>query len=230
MGVGRRLRQAREARGLSMTEVAASTKIPVRQLAALEAEEYETLPGGIFVRGHIRAAAKAVGLDPADADGALSGGDETLRRSRRVPRDAELAEDHGPRCAWPRSRRTRQAEGAPAWLPSSFCCQSSWRSPGSGATVTRRPSSRKMEARRPRQPRWRLRPGTPPKIDEPQGVGTIGTMPDGRSRGRCAGAAQSPAGLLACAHRGWSPDRVPDAAGRRDGHGAHAAARRRADR
>ena len=66
MGVGRRLRHARETKGLSMAEVAARTKIPLRQLAALEAEEYGTLPGGIFVRGHIRATAKAVGLDPAE--------------------------------------------------------------------------------------------------------------------------------------------------------------------
>lgn len=66
MGVGRWLRHAREKRGLSMAEVAARTKIPLRQLAALEAEEYGTLPGGIFVRGHIRATAKAVGLDPTE--------------------------------------------------------------------------------------------------------------------------------------------------------------------
>jgi cytoskeletal protein RodZ len=66
MGVGRRLRQAREARGLSTSEVAARTKIPAWQLAALEAEEYERLPGGIFVKGHIRATAHVVGLDPAE--------------------------------------------------------------------------------------------------------------------------------------------------------------------
>ena len=66
MGVGRRLRQAREAMGLTTTEVAKHTKIPPWQLAALEAEEYERLPGGIFVKGHIRATARVVGLDPAE--------------------------------------------------------------------------------------------------------------------------------------------------------------------
>jgi cytoskeleton protein RodZ len=66
MGVGRRLRQAREARGLSTTDVAKHTKIPPWQLAALEAEEYERLPGGIFVKGHIRATARLVGLNPAE--------------------------------------------------------------------------------------------------------------------------------------------------------------------
>jgi cytoskeleton protein RodZ len=66
MGTGRRLREAREGRGLSLGEVAARTKIPARQLAALESEDYGKLPGGIFVRGHVRAAAQAVGLDPAE--------------------------------------------------------------------------------------------------------------------------------------------------------------------
>jgi len=51
---------------LSIAEVAARTKIPLRQLAALEAEDYGQIPGGIFVRGHIRATAKAVGLDPSE--------------------------------------------------------------------------------------------------------------------------------------------------------------------
>src|SRR5688500_13656734 len=92
MGVGRRLRQARETRGLSMAEVAASTKIPVRQLAALEAEEYEALPGGIFVRGHIRAAATAVGLDPVDLTEHYQ---EETRPSPVAP--SEIVEDPGPR-------------------------------------------------------------------------------------------------------------------------------------
>jgi cytoskeleton protein RodZ len=66
MGVGQRLRQARQSRGLSTTEVAVRTKIPPWQLLALEAEQYERLPGGIFVKGHIRATAHVVGLDPAE--------------------------------------------------------------------------------------------------------------------------------------------------------------------
>src|SRR3954469_21170224 len=66
MGVGRRLRQAREARGLSVAEVAARTKVPVRQLTCIEGEDYDKVPGGIFVRGHIRAMARVVGLDPRD--------------------------------------------------------------------------------------------------------------------------------------------------------------------
>ena len=64
MGVGRRLQQAREARGLSLAQVASRTKIPLRQLSLLEAEDYGRLPQGIFVRGFLRASADVVGLDP----------------------------------------------------------------------------------------------------------------------------------------------------------------------
>jgi cytoskeletal protein RodZ len=79
-----------------MAEVAARTKIPVRQLAALEAEEYDKVPGGIFVRGHIRATAKVVGLDPAELTEHFE--EETSPRSL-APEPQEVAsfEDRGPR-------------------------------------------------------------------------------------------------------------------------------------
>src|SRR5215208_5493183 len=96
MGVGRRLRQAREVRGLSIAEVAARTKIPLRQISALEAEDYDQIPGGIFVRGHIRAAAKVVGLDPSELTAHF---EEETAPPPLVPSSApmESAEDHRPR-------------------------------------------------------------------------------------------------------------------------------------
>jgi cytoskeletal protein RodZ len=63
MGVGRRLRQARMARGMSLAELGKATKIPTRLLEGLEAEQYELMPAGIFGRGYVRAVAHAVGLD-----------------------------------------------------------------------------------------------------------------------------------------------------------------------
>jgi cytoskeletal protein RodZ len=63
MGVGRRLRHEREARGWSVREIGERTKIPWRLIELLEAEQYERLPGGIFGRGYVRAVANAVGLD-----------------------------------------------------------------------------------------------------------------------------------------------------------------------
>ena len=66
MGAGKQLRQAREALGLTVRDIAERTKIPSRQIDAIETEHYEKLPGGIFGRGYVRAVAAALKLD-ADA-------------------------------------------------------------------------------------------------------------------------------------------------------------------
>jgi cytoskeletal protein RodZ len=67
--VGGRLQAARHARGQSLREIAATTKISPRNLAAIERNEFETLPGGLFRRGYVRAFASAVGLDADELAG-----------------------------------------------------------------------------------------------------------------------------------------------------------------
>jgi transcriptional regulator with XRE-family HTH domain len=62
--IGDRLRSARQNRGLSLPEVAARTRIPVWILESIERGEYARLPGGVFLRGFLRAFAREVGLDP----------------------------------------------------------------------------------------------------------------------------------------------------------------------
>lgn len=61
---GNRLRAAREARGLSLEKIARETRISVRFLEAIEAEEFDVLPGGVYTRGFIRSYAAIIGLDP----------------------------------------------------------------------------------------------------------------------------------------------------------------------
>jgi cytoskeletal protein RodZ len=61
------LKHARETRGLSLQQVAATTKISARVLAALERNDASKLPGGIFSRAFVRAFAREVGLDPESA-------------------------------------------------------------------------------------------------------------------------------------------------------------------
>jgi cytoskeletal protein RodZ len=63
-GVGEQLRAAREAKGLSLEQVAAETRIPLRHLVAMEAGEFAKLPGRTYAVGFARTYAKAVGLDP----------------------------------------------------------------------------------------------------------------------------------------------------------------------
>src|SRR5579872_3744486 len=65
-GFGERLKRERELRGVSRDEICAATRIGSRFLEALENEQWEILPGGIFNRGFIRAVARFLGLDEDD--------------------------------------------------------------------------------------------------------------------------------------------------------------------
>ena len=61
---GRKLREARERRGISLRQIAAATKISMGVLEALERNDISRLPGGIFSRAFVRSYAIEVGLDP----------------------------------------------------------------------------------------------------------------------------------------------------------------------
>lgn len=63
--VGERLSAARKARGLSVDEVAAALKLGPRQVAALEAGDWQQLPGNTFIRGFARNYARYLDLDAA---------------------------------------------------------------------------------------------------------------------------------------------------------------------
>lgn len=62
---GAALRQAREARGLGLTEVASTLKLTTRQIEAIEEEAFDALPGIAFARGFVRNYARFLSLDPA---------------------------------------------------------------------------------------------------------------------------------------------------------------------
>lgn len=74
---GDRLRRQRQRKNLSLTEIAAITKVGASHFSALERGDCSRWPGGVYNRAFIRAYAQAVGLDP----------DETA---------AEFAECHEP--------------------------------------------------------------------------------------------------------------------------------------
>ncbi len=63
-GPGRRLAEERRRQGLSVADLGRQLKLTPRQVEALEADDYERLPGNTFVRGFIRNYAKALHLDP----------------------------------------------------------------------------------------------------------------------------------------------------------------------
>ncbi len=66
-GFGERMQREREMRSISLEEIAESTKIGCRMLRALEEEDFDKLPGGIFNKGFVRAYAKFLGIDEEQA-------------------------------------------------------------------------------------------------------------------------------------------------------------------
>lgn len=60
---GEGLKREREMRGVTLEEVSAATRIATRFLKAIEDEQWEQLPGGVFNRGFVRAVARYLGLD-----------------------------------------------------------------------------------------------------------------------------------------------------------------------
>lgn len=60
---GERLKRERDLREVTSEEVAKATRISPRFLEALENEDWEKLPGGVFGRGFVRTIARYLGLD-----------------------------------------------------------------------------------------------------------------------------------------------------------------------
>ncbi len=60
--IGRYLRHARETRAMSVEEVSRATRIPVSAIERIEADHFDDLPGEVFVRGFLRAYARAVSI------------------------------------------------------------------------------------------------------------------------------------------------------------------------
>jgi cytoskeleton protein RodZ len=63
-GPGRRLRLARQARGLEIRGIAAELHLKPSIISALEHDRYDELPGTVFVTGYMRKYAHLVGIDP----------------------------------------------------------------------------------------------------------------------------------------------------------------------
>jgi cytoskeleton protein RodZ len=74
---GDNLKREREMRGVSLDEISAATRIATRFLQAIENEQWDQLPGGVFNRGFVRAVAHYLGLDEENivAEYVLAAGD-----------------------------------------------------------------------------------------------------------------------------------------------------------
>lgn len=65
ISVGRALKQARIAAGLTVDDVSNATRVRIAIVHAIEADDFAPCGGDVYARGHIRTLAKAVRLDPA---------------------------------------------------------------------------------------------------------------------------------------------------------------------
>ena len=80
LSVGAYLRELRQRRGVSLEEIARTTRVAQRYLEAIETEAFETLPAPVFIRGFIRAYCQALGEPPEEALAVYDG-----REARTVP-------------------------------------------------------------------------------------------------------------------------------------------------
>ena len=63
LGVGDRLREAREGAGMTLGQLSADTRIPERHLLLIEKGDFAALPAKTYATGFARSYARAVGLD-----------------------------------------------------------------------------------------------------------------------------------------------------------------------
>src|SRR5205809_6092886 len=78
---GDRMRRELEMRGVTLEEISESTKISKRALQALEEEDFDLLPGGIFNKGFVRAYARFLGIDEEQAVADFVAADASNRES-----------------------------------------------------------------------------------------------------------------------------------------------------
>ena len=89
---GERLKRERELREVSMDELSKATRISNRFLEALENEDWDRLPGGVFGHGFVRTVARYLGLD----ENALLGEYDLARADNLPPPPPPKPEDRIP--------------------------------------------------------------------------------------------------------------------------------------
>ena len=71
--VGTYLRELRQRKGVSLEEIARTTRVAQRFLESIEADAFDTLPSPVFTRGFIRAYCQALSEPPEEALAAFEG-------------------------------------------------------------------------------------------------------------------------------------------------------------
>jgi cytoskeletal protein RodZ len=97
--IGSSLREARTRQGFDFTEMEFRTKVRAKYLRALEAEQFEQLPGHTYIKGFLRTYAESLGMDGqlyVDEYNSryVVGDEERPLRTRRVPTQSRRQRQH----------------------------------------------------------------------------------------------------------------------------------------
>lgn len=106
--VGSRLRMAREARNMSVADAAQALKLGPKQVDALEAENWDALPGNTMIRGFVRNYARLLNLDSEPLMSALD--------AAHLERTLQLDVSAGTSATLPQqSRRAQRRDWLAVW-------------------------------------------------------------------------------------------------------------------
>ena len=97
--IGSSLREARTRQGFDFTEMEFRTKVRAKYLRALEAEQFDQLPGHTYIKGFLRTYAESLGMDGqlyVDEYNSryVAGEEERPLRTRRVPTQTRRQRQH----------------------------------------------------------------------------------------------------------------------------------------
>ena len=100
MSIGEALAQARHRAGLSVAQVSQKTRIREAIIRDIERDDYSACGADFYARGHIRAMARAIGIDSealiTQYDAARSGAARSAEQPSAAPREPAAAEEFGP--------------------------------------------------------------------------------------------------------------------------------------
>ncbi|MFZ4536000.1 RodZ domain-containing protein [Propionivibrio sp.] len=102
LSVGQQLRAAREAKGLAADDVAKAIKLSLRQVEAIEADDWLSLPCNTIIRGFVRNYARLLGLNPDLLMTALD--------RLKMPQEPELEMPIGPTVSLPKEGKVNRRD------------------------------------------------------------------------------------------------------------------------
>ena len=94
---GEQLKLARKSKSKSLEDISRDTNINKQYLEALEEDNYDVLPGSVYVRGFLSNYARCVGLDPK----------AVVKQYNKLATLSELLESGTPGNTAPRRRKRR---------------------------------------------------------------------------------------------------------------------------